>query len=203
MKSPGVTVNPILNYYGRHHFNEVFFDNVKAPVSNLVGEENKGWYHLMQALAFERRSVAPLAYGSSKRLLENLVKYAKETQREGKSLNQIPAVRHMLAEMAIDVEIVKLFAYQFTWRVMQGAIPAYESSRNKIMGDDVLRRLATSGAEILGVYSQVDPDSKWARLNGDIQGAYLGFPGNMIAAGTAEVERSIIAQFRLGLPKSY
>ncbi|MBM3118026.1 MAG: acyl-CoA dehydrogenase [Chloroflexi bacterium] len=203
MKSPGVTVNPILNYYGRHHFNEVFFDNVRVLASNLVGEENKGWYHLMQALAFERRSVAPLAYGSSKRLLEILVDYAKKTQREGKSLNQIPAVRHRLAEMAIDVEVVKLFAYQFTWRVTQGAIPAYESSRNKIMGDDVLRRLAISGAEILGVYSQVDPDSKWARLNGAIQGAYLGFPGNMIAAGTAEVEKSIIAQFRLGLPKSY
>ncbi|MBM4446938.1 MAG: acyl-CoA dehydrogenase [Chloroflexi bacterium] len=203
MKSPGVTVNPILNYYGRHHFNEVFFDNVRVPASNLVGEENRGWYHLMQALAFERRSVAPLAYGSSKRLLENLVKYVKETQRQGESLSQIPAIRHKLAEMAIDVEIVKLFAYQFTWRVSQGAIPAYESSRNKIMGDDVLRRMAISGAEILGVYSQVDPDSKWARLKGTIQGAYLGFPGAMIAAGTAEVERSIIAQFRLGLPKSY
>lgn len=203
MKSPGVTVNPILNYYGRHHFNEVFFDNVKVPASNLVGEENKGWYHLMQALAFERRSVAPVAYGSSKRLLETLVNYAKQTRREGMSLSQIPAVRHKLAGMAVDVEIAKLFAYQFTWRVMQGAIPAYESSRNKIMGDELLKRLATSGAEILGVYSQVDPDSKWAKLKGAIQGAYLGFPGNMIAAGTAEVERSIIAQFRLGLPKSY
>lgn len=203
MKSPGVTVNPILNYYGRHHFNEVFFDNVKVPASNLVGEENKGWYHLMQALAFERRSVAPAAYGSSKRLLETLVNYAKQTRREGMSLSQIPAVRHKLAGMAVDVEIAKLFAYQFTWRVMQGAIPAYESSRNKIMGDELLKRLATSGAEILGVYSQVDPDSKWAKLKGAIQGAYLGFPGNMIAAGTAEVERSIIAQFRLGLPKSY
>jgi alkylation response protein AidB-like acyl-CoA dehydrogenase len=203
METPGVTVNPILNYYGRHHFNEVFFDNVKVPASNLVGEENRGWYHLMQALAFERRSVAPLAYGSSRRMLENLVKYTNETQHEGKFLNQIPAVRHKLAEMAIDVEIVKLFAYQFIWRVTQGAIPAYESSRNKIMGDDVIRRVATSGAEILGIYSQVDPDSKWARLRGDIQGAYLGFPGSMIAAGTAEVEKSIIAQFKLGLPKSY
>ncbi len=203
MKSPGITVNPILNYYGRHHFNEVFFDNVKIPASNLVGEENRGWYHLMQALAFERRSVAPLAYGSSKRLLESLVKYARETHYQGKLLSQVPAVRHKLAELAIDVEVIKLFAYQFTWRVMQGAIPAYESSRNKIMGDDVLRKVAILGADILGVYSQVDPNSKWARLKGAIQGAYLGFPGSMIAAGTAEIERSIIAQFKLGLPKSY
>lgn len=203
MKSPGITVNPILNYYGRHHFNEVFFDNVKVPASNLVGEENKGWYHLMQALAFERRSVAPLAYGSSKRLLESLVEYARQTKYQGKLLSQVPAVRHKLAELAIDVEVIKLFAYQFTWRVMQGAIPAYESSRNKIMGDDVLRKMAILGADILGVYSQVDPNSKWARLKGAIQGAYLGFPGSMIAAGTAEIERSIIAQFKLGLPKSY
>lgn len=203
MRSPGITVNPILNYYGRHHFNEVFFDNVKVPASNLVGEENKGWYHLMQALAFERRSVAPLAYGSSKRLLESLVEYARQTKYQGKLLSQVPAVRHKLAELAIDVEVIKLFAYQFTWRVMQGAIPAYESSRNKIMGDDVLRKMAILGADILGVYSQVDPNSKWARLKGAIQGAYLGFPGSMIAAGTAEIERSIIAQFKLGLPKSY
>jgi hypothetical protein len=53
------------------------------------------------------------------------------------------------------------------------------------------------------MYSQIDPDSKWAKLNGTIQGAYLGFPGQAIAAGTAEIEKSIIGQFRLGLPKSY
>jgi len=67
----------------------------------------------------------------------------------------------------------------------------------------VMRRMAITGADILGIYSQVDPDSEWAKLNGTVQGAYLGFPGQAIAAGTAEIEKSIIAQFRLGLPKSY
>ena len=71
------------------------------------------------------------------------------------------------------------------------------------MSDEVMRRVATAGAELLGMYSQVDPDSEWAKLEGTIQGTYLGFPGQAIAAGTAEIERSIIAQFRLGLPKSY
>ena len=71
------------------------------------------------------------------------------------------------------------------------------------MSDEVMRRVAITGADLLGVYSQVDPDSKWAKLNGTIQGSYLGFPGQAIAAGTAELEKSIIAQFRLGLPKSY
>jgi len=203
MKSPGVTVNPILNYYGRHHFNEIFLDNVRVLSADLVGEENKGWYYLMQALAFERRSLAPTTYGSSKRILEELAKYAGQTEYEGQLLSQNPVIRAKLADLAIDLEVLKMFAFQIAWRISQGQIPTYESSRNKIMSDEVMRRMAITGAEILGIYSQVDPDSEWAKLNGTIQGAYLGFPGQAIAAGTAEIEKSIIAQFRLGLPKSY
>ena len=203
MKSPGVTVNPILNYYGRHHFNEMFFDNVRVPASNLVGEENKGWYHLMQALAFERRSLAPITYGGFTRALEELAKYAAQTEHEGQPLSHNPVIRAKLADLAIDLEVLKMFAFQIAWRISQGQIPVYESSRNKIMSDKVMRRVAITGAELLGIYSQVDPDSEWSKLNGTIQGAYLGFPGLAIAAGTAEIEKSIIAQFGLGLPKSY
>jgi alkylation response protein AidB-like acyl-CoA dehydrogenase len=203
MKNPGVTVNPILNYYGRHHFNEIFFDNVRVPAADLVGEENKGWYYLMQALAFERRSLAPTTYGSSKRILEELAKYAGQTEYEGQLLSQNPVIRAKLADLAIDLEVLKMFAFQIAWRISQGQIPTYESSRNKIMSDKVVKRMAITGAEILGIYSQVDPDSEWAKLNGTVQGAYLGFPGQAIAAGTVEIEKSIIAQFRLGLPKSY
>ena len=203
MKSPGVTVNPILNYYGRHHFNEVFFDNVRVPASNLVGEENKGWYYLMQSLAFERRSLAPTTYGACKRILEDLARYAGQTEREGRLLSQSPLVRAKLADLAIDLEALKMFAFQLAWRISLDQIPTYESSRNKVMSDELTKRVAITGAEILGMYSQVDPDSEWAKLDGAIQGAYLGFPGQAIAAGTAEIEKSIIAQFRLGLPKSY
>jgi alkylation response protein AidB-like acyl-CoA dehydrogenase len=203
MKSPGVTVNPILNYYGRHHFNEVFFDNVRVPASNLVGEENKGWYYLMQSLAFERRSLAPTTYGACKRILEDLARYAGQTEYEGRLLSENPLVRAKLADLAIDLEALKVFAFQLAWRISLGQIPTYESSRNKVMSDELTKRVAIAGAEILGIYSQVDPDSEWAKLDGAIQGAYLGFPGQAIAAGTAEIEKSIIAQFRLGLPKSY
>jgi alkylation response protein AidB-like acyl-CoA dehydrogenase len=203
MKSAGVTVNPILNYYGRHHFNEVFFDNVRVPVSDLVGEENKGWYYLMQSLAFERRSLAPTTYGACKRILEDLSEYASQTEHEAQPLSRSPLVRAKLADLAIDLEALKMFAFQLAWRISLGQIPTYESSRNKIASDELTKRVAITGAEILGIYSQVDPDSEWAKLDGAIQGAYLGFPGQGIAAGTAEIEKSIVAQFRLGLPKSY
>jgi len=203
MKSPGIEVRPLPNYYNRHHFNEVFFDNVKVPAENLVGEENRGWYHLMQALAFERRSLGPMVAGTYKRLVEEIVQYCKVTTRNGIPLSQNYSTQNVLADMAIDLEMIKIFAFQFTWRLSQGAIPVYEASRNKVTSDEILRRFAISSSNLLGAYSQVDPDSKWASLKGRIQGAYLGFPGNMIAAGTGEVEKSIIAQFKLGLPKSY
>ncbi len=203
MKSPGVTVNPILNYYGRHHFNEVFFDNVRVPASDLVGEENKGWYYLMQSLALERRSIAPTIYGSLKWILEELASYAGQTEYEGQMLSKNPVVRAKLADLAVDLEVLKMFAFQLAWRISQGQIPIYESSRNKIMADDLMKKGAITGDEILGIYSQIDPDSELAKLDGAIQGAFLGFPGQAIAAGTAEIEKSILAQFRLGLPKSY
>jgi alkylation response protein AidB-like acyl-CoA dehydrogenase len=168
-----------------------------------VGEENKGWYYLMQSLAFERRSIAPTTYGSLKRILEDLARYAAQTEREGQPLSTNPVVRARLADLAVNLEVLKMFAFQLAWRISQGQIPVYESSRNKIMADDLMKQGAITGAEILGIYSQVDPDSEWAEFGGAIQGAYLGFPGQAIAAGTAEIEKSIIAQFRLGLPKSY
>lgn len=203
MKSPGITVRPLLNYYERHHFNELFFDNVRIPATNLVGEENRGWYQLMKALAFERRSPSPTTYGAFKRLLEELVEHTRNTQHEGRRLSDNPAIRRRLAELAIELEILKLFAFQMTWKMSYGEIPAYEASRNKLLIDRVTKLAANIGVEILGMYAQADPKSNWAHLNGVIQGAYLGFPGNHIAAGTAEIEKSIIAQFRLGLPKSY
>ena len=136
-------------------------------------------------------------------LMPALAEYAAHTQYEGQLLSRNSAVRAGLADLAIDLEVLKLFAFQIAWRMSQGQIPIYESSRNKVMSDDVMRRVAITGADLLGIYSQVDPDSYWAQLNGTIQGAYLGFPGQAIAAGTAEIEKSIIARFGLGLPRSY
>ena len=203
MKTPGVTVRPLVNYAGLHTFNEVFFDNVRIPVSNLVGEENRGWYQLMQALSFERSSGGAQVHGMTKRILEELVAYSKEATFEGLPLCQNPLVQHMLADRAIEVQTLKMFVYQTIWKHSQGMVPIYEPSRDKICGDEVLERIAGTGTRILGAYSQVDPDSKWSRIKGCIQRLYLTYPGIKIAAGTSEIEKSIIGQFALGLPRSY
>jgi len=203
MKSPGITIKPIVNYAGIHIFNELFFDNVKVPVSNLVGTENRGWYHLMQSLAFERHSIAPQFYGGAKRTLEYIVKYVLETKYNGKPMAADPLVRHKLAERAVELETLRMFSLEITWKMGKGIIPVYEAARNKAYCDLVMRNIATTGTEIIGAYSQVDVRSKWAKIMGNITRMYMMFPGISIAGGTDEVQKNIIGQFKMGLPRPY
>lgn len=203
MKSRGITVRPLISYSGHHIFNQVFFDGVRVPASNLVGEEGRGWYYLMQALAHERGGTVPINVGTCRRLLDELVKYVKGTQHGGKQLSQNPMIRHKLADRAIEVETLRMFAYETTWKMSQGAAVVWEPSRDKAFGSQVMERIAITGTEILGAYSQLDPDARWARIKGVIQNMYLLFPGFSIAAGTDDIERNIIGQFGLGLPRSY
>ena len=198
MKSPGVNIKPLLNYAGYHVFNEVFFDGVRVPVSNLVGEENGGWWCLMRALAYERSSLGPQNYGSNKRVLDELAHYVKENR-----LSQNPLIRQKLVDVAIEVETLKMLAYETTWKMSQGATIAYEAARDKAYSDEVTEQLAITGTEILGVYSQVEPYSRWAKIKRSIQLLYWFFLGTSIAAGTDDIEKNVIAQFGLGLPKSY
>ncbi len=203
MKSPGIIVKPLLNYSGEHIFNEVFFDNVHVPAVDLVGEENRGWYQLMKSLAYERHSFCGQSYGTARRILYGLAKYVGETQRNGKSMAADPVVRHRLAELAVELETLKMFAYEIAWKLGEGAVPVYEASRNKSFADHLLEQLALAGTDILGSCSQVEQHSRLSRLKGLIQRQYLMSPGTAIAAGTDEIEKNIIGKFKLGLPRSY
>lgn len=201
MKSEGLTVRPLVNYAGYHIFNELFFDNVEVPEKDLIGVENRGWYQLMHSLAHERSSIGPMCCGLYRRLLELLVEYTTE-----KGLFEDRVIQHKLADSAIDVEILRLFVYQTIWKMNTGERVIFEPSRDKVFTDIVSERLAITGTEILGAYSQIDSlqrDSKWTRLKGIVESLYWLFPGVAIAAGTDDIERNIIGQFALKLPKSY
>jgi len=203
MKSPGITVKPLLNYSGEHIFNEVFFDNVCVPTVNLVGEENRGWYQLMKSLAYERHSFGGQSYGLSRRILHSLIKYVGETKRNGKLMAKDPVIRHTLADLAVELETLKMFIYEIAWKLGRGTVPVYEASRNKSFADHLLEQLALAGTEIMGACCQAGQHSKQTRLKGLIQRQYLMSPGTAIAAGTDEIEKNIIGKFKLGLPRSY
>ncbi len=199
MKTPGITVRPLINILNRHSFNEVFFDDVHIPKDNLVGQKNNGWYQLVIALDYERSSVGTAA--AQQRIIEELVKYAKETKRNGEPIANDPLIRNELAEMAVENEVLRMMCYRIAWMYSKNLHPSYESSMAMIFGSEVMRRLANVGMRILGHYGELDRDSKWAPLNAGIMRMYLCSVSIGVGGGSNEIQRSIIAMRGLGLPR--
>ena len=199
MKSPGVEVRPIYNMAGGHDFNEVYFNDVRVPSGNLVGTEDRGWYTLAVALDFERSGVGYSA--GARRTLDALTRYVRETERGGSPLSRDPNVRRKLAQRYVETEVSRWLSYRVAWMQSQGQIPNAEASMSKMYGTELTQRVARTGMEILGMAGQLSGDSKWAPLYGHIQNSYLMSTSSTIAAGTSEIQRNIIAQRGLGLPR--
>ena len=138
-KTPGVTIRPLINIVGVHSFNEVFFDNVRVPKRNMIGEKNMGFYYLMTALDFERLMVG---IGGFRRVFEQLVNYVKETKRDETPLAQNPRVRRGLAEIAVKIEIVYMFFWKTAAMLDRGLVPNVESSLLKLTATELSRALA-------------------------------------------------------------
>ena len=199
MKSPGVSIRPIENMAGGRDFNEVYFDDVRIPSGNLVGQEDRGWYTLAVALDFERSGVGYSA--GARRTLEALVEYAKQTERNGEPLSRNPNVRRKLAQRFTETEIARWLAYKVAWMQSQDMIPNAEASMSKMYGTELTQRVARTGMEILGMAGQISQGSKWAPLEGHIQQLYLSSVSSTIAAGTSEIQRNIVAQRGRGLSR--
>jgi len=200
MKTPGVTVRPLINMAGIHYFNEVFFDDVHIPRSNLVGGENRGWYTAMYALDFER-TAGVVQVTSTRRLLDDLVRFAKEKKLNGEPLAKDPVIRGKLAQLALEVEVGRPLAYRIVWMQTKGLIPNYESSMLKVYSFELMHRILRTGTQIMRLYGQLEMGSKWAPLKGRIENALLSSVGSFTAAGTHEIQRNIIATRGLGLPR--
>ena len=196
--SPGITIRPIENICGIHSFNEVFFDNVRVPKKNIVGQLHQGFYNVMLALQFERLLVGA---GAFRRVLEDLIRYARETMLDGRPLSKNPVVRNKLASMAIEIEVLYGFYWRTAWLMDQGKIPELEASVLKLFATELSRKLASTAMEILGPYGQLEKGSDWAPLGGRISLGYLDSISGPIGAGTSEIQRSIIATRGLGLPR--
>lgn len=198
MNAPGVSVKPLYTL-GGGRVNQTFFEDVRIPRKNLIGEKNRGWYHATTTLDFERSGAGRV--GHARRILEGLIQYVKETKRNGYPLSKDPIIRQKLAQMEIELEVVRLIAYRVASMQSRGLIPNHEASMSKVYGSEYLKRLANVGMEILGPYSALQSGSKWAPLHGKIEALTRGAMGGTIAAGTSEIQRYIIAGRGLGLPR--
>ena len=199
MKSPGVTVRPIINMAGGHEFNQVTFDDVRVPRANVVGDEDRGWYVAVTLLDFERSGIDYSA--AARRMLDDVREFATETKRNGQPLIEIPWVRSLMADRYIDCEVARLMAYNVAYMQSQDLIPTKEASMSKVFGSETVQRVTEASLDILGQYGTLGREDKWAPLKGRVQEHWMNAFAGTIAAGTSEVQRNIIAGRGLGLPR--
>ena len=200
MKSPGIEVRGLTNMADAREFNEVFFDNVRVPKENVLGEENRGWYVAMTTLDFERSSVGS-AIGMRQEV-EEMIEYALAYQNEPTSaLRTNPMLRCELADRLIETEVGRMLSYRIASMQGRGLIPNYEASVIKVYSAELHQRIARTQLNVLGMYSALTPANDLAPLSGRWCHQYLRSVGYTIEAGTSEIQRNIVAQRGLGLAR--
>ena len=201
MKSPGVTISPLITMAGDHVFNQEYFDSVRIPRRNLIGEENRGWYVGAALLDYERSNIA----GSIglRHSVNDLVRYVKDAAASNgqKPLRLSSALRTEIAERAIEADISRLISYRVITLQKRGQIPNYEASMNKLYRSEVSQRLARTGLAVIGMHGGLYRGDPRAPLKARFNHMYLSSVSGTIAAGTSEVNRNVIATRGLGLPR--
>lgn len=202
MKSPGVRVEQIRQMTGEADFCEVFFEDVKVPLDALVGEENGGWRLAMAAASFERGTYFIPRQVRFAQELVALKQLAANTLRQGRPALESPHLRRELARLAVDSHILKLKSYRALTNAQRGGPPGPEGSSTKLHWSESHQKLLNLAVEVLGERALAGPKaigdpraSAWVR-------DYLWSRAETILAGTSEVQRNIIAEQVLGLPKN-
>jgi len=192
MKSPGVTVRPLVNMGDMHAFNEVFFEDVRVPHENVLGEVNRGWYIGTTTLDFERSSIGNAV--GQRQTLEYYMRHIKENGTTSDT------VRTEIADRWIEASSAKLMSYRVITLQAGGQVPNYEASIAKLFNTELSQRIADTAVNMLGMGSQLtDAD---APMRGRIPASYLASVASTIAGGTSEIQRNIIATRGLGLPRA-
>ena len=200
MKTPGIQVLPIINMAGVHSFNQVVFDDVRVPQANLVGDLNDGWRVGMTVLNFERSGIDYAVWARA--ALEELVDYVKNDDSLISTVKTDPEVRGKLASLNTEIEAARLLCYDVAWRQGQGEVPSAEASISKVAGTEIYAKVLDYGTELLGMYGVLEPGSEQAELQGNFLKMRLFATSGPILAGTNEIQKNIIAQRGLNLPRA-
>ncbi len=202
VRSPGVTVNPIIDMAGCKSFNEIFLEDVRVSKRYLLGQENRGLPLVFECLEGDRFWGRCLRHAGSRKDLEELVEYVNEARYDGRSLKENQVLRDTLAEIAVELEVSRMLNYKAAWLLNKRASISCESSVVKTFADELGQRIANVGLQILGPQVQLRDNSKWAPLRRRFTFLYNFNRGLSLAGGTSEIQRSTIALRGLGLPRS-
>jgi alkylation response protein AidB-like acyl-CoA dehydrogenase len=198
MKAPGVTVRPLMTMAGSAVFNEVFFENVRVPARNRLGEENRGWYIGTTTLDFERSSIGS-AVGIRKQL-EGIIRFAQENPALS-----VGAKNHTtqlaLADRWIEALVARMMSYRVVSMQNAGLIPNHEASMCKLFTSEMGQRIAALGMKMTGLYATILGGAPQYSSAGRFGTGYVAAVSSTIAGGTSEIQRNIMAQRGLGLPR--
>ncbi|MCX7660250.1 MAG: acyl-CoA dehydrogenase family protein [Caldimonas manganoxidans] len=207
MKSPGITVRPIITLDGEHEVNEVFFDNVEVPVENLVGEENKGWTYAKYLLAHERTNIADV--NRAKRELERLKRIARAERSGGRPLIDDPRFRDQIAQLEVDIVALEMMVLRVLSAERGGKKALDVAALLKIRGSEIPQRYTELMMLAAGPYAlPFIFEAMEAGWQGDYIGAmhcaplastYFNMRKTTIYGGSNEVQRNIVAQMTLGV----
>ena len=197
LKSPGITIRPLITMAGLRT-NEVFYEDVKVPKANMVGEKNGGWAVLMSAL-YGGGGGGGLSTGT-KRIINTLVKYVLEEKQDTQDNQWIPDA---MADLYVRTHVGELMGLRATGFADLKVIPLYGGggAASRLLGGDTRRLLYKTAMQILGPFGQLSKDSKWAPLKGDVFREYMDAPRWTIVHGSQEIQKLNIATRSLGLPR--
>ncbi len=199
MHSPGMTIRPLVQITGDAGFNEVFYDNVRVPKENLVGDLNQGWQVSIATLMYER--VSGGTRHPVERTINELTELAKRVDFGAMPANRHPYVRQKLAEFAIEARCLWLSRYRSLTSQLKGQVPGPESSFGKLFATELNLRVAMFADELLGPYGGLEHGSLGAVEGGRWTTRTLAARGLTIAAGSSEIQHNIIGERVLKLPK--
>jgi alkylation response protein AidB-like acyl-CoA dehydrogenase len=200
LDSPGVTVRPIAQLDGECGFAEVFFDGARVPAANRLGDEGRGWSVAMATAGFERGLMlrSPARF---QRTAQRLVALYRETAASAAGAALEPDLRNLVARCWMDAEAYALNTYQTVSRLLAGGKIGAEASLNKIFWSELDVRMHETALRLLGARSELLPAASAARGTGEWLDGWLFSLAGPIYAGTNEVQRNIIAERILGLPR--
>ena len=197
MQSAGITVKPIWTIPG-YRTNEVYFEDVRVPATALVGEENRGWYYAAHALDRERISIFTVSGVRS--VYDRLVDWAASDTPAGRPADD-PGIRNGLANFKIEIEVLQHLSYRILDMLKRDESPNYEASEVKVFSTEMMQRLQNFSLHVMGLYGQLEPADRRAPIGGSAENGYLAAIMPTFGAGGNELQRNIMAQRGLGMPR--
>jgi alkylation response protein AidB-like acyl-CoA dehydrogenase len=200
MDDPGITIHPI-ETLGEHVTNQVFIDDVWVHDDYLVGELNKGWTYICEALDYERFTF--YTFSPLEEKFNALLSLVKSTRRNGREISEDPLVQRRVARLATDVETAKMLQRRVIYAASQGGVPSIEAAMCKLFSTELHQRLSRAAMDFLGEEGLLHKSSADAPAAGKWEWSYRATALDTIGAGTSEIQKNIIARKKLELPLEY